>query len=57
MLTILLLGFAVFAAAVWFFDDTNIKKLGTFGAAVCVLVFVVLIVLHAAGVATTPLWP
>lgn len=47
MLAILLVGFLVFAAAARFFGDPNIKKISTFGAIVCAVVFLVLVLLQA----------
>jgi hypothetical protein len=57
MLAVLLVGFAVFAGVYYFMEDVNFKKLSFFGAAICLIIFVVLLLLYVAGVSTpVPLW-
>jgi hypothetical protein len=58
MIGLLLAGFVIFVAVHWFIADEQMKRLCLLGAAVCVLIFIILLVLNVAGVATpVTLWP
>lgn len=55
-LAFLIVGFAVFAAVAAWAGDAGVKKLGYYGAALCLIVFAILVLLHLVGAADTHRW-